>query len=73
MHGQAADQKIPPFRGLRDGIAFGVDLQQFTFCHERVEAVGQFTARLALDAQFAQELLVARRLLRLAGDVAENG
>jgi hypothetical protein len=48
-------------------------LQQVAFIYERVQAVGQFSARFALYAEFAQKLLMARRLLGLAGDVAKDG
>ena len=73
MHGQAANQQVASLSGLRNGVALGVDLQQFAFTDERVEAVAEFAASFALYAEFAQELLMARRLLGLAGDVAKDG
>jgi hypothetical protein len=40
MHRQAADQQIAPFGSLRNGEAFGVDLQQFSFANEGMDTVG---------------------------------
>ncbi len=50
MHGQAADQQVASLGGLRNGVALGVDLQQFAFADERVQAVGEFAAGFAFHA-----------------------
>ena len=73
MHGQAANQHISSLGGLRNGVALGGDLQQLALPDECVEAVSQFPAGFAFHAEFAQELLMARRFLGLAGDVAKDG
>ncbi len=40
MHRQAADKHVASLGGLRNSIAFGVNLQQLSFTYECVETVG---------------------------------
>ena len=73
MHAEASDERVAAGSGLRDGVAVGIHLKEFALLDQSLQALGQFAAAVPLNAEFAQQLLVAGRLLRLASDVAEDG
>ena len=68
VQAELACDHIFPGGGLRNCITVGIDRNQLAAGHEFLQASGQFSPFVAVQAEFADELFVAGHLLWLALD-----
>ena len=73
VHGEASSDEILVGGGLREGVAVGVDGDECAAGDELLQMLIEFAAFLAVQAEFADELLESGLALGLAGDVFEDG
>jgi hypothetical protein len=73
MHTEAPDDRVFSVRGGGQGVAVRVDPEQAASGDQAIETIVQFTALLAVDAEFADELLEAGGSLGLLLNFLQNG
>ena len=76
VHGEASDDQILVILvsgGLWQGVAVGIELNQFAGSDQFLKMCVKISARFAVQAEFAHQLLESRGTLGLAGDVFQDG
>src|ERR1700728_536115 len=76
VHGEAADDQVFVILvgcGLRQSVAIGIELNQFSCGDQLLEMRVEISAGFAVQAEFAHELLESGSTLGLEGDVFQYG
>ena len=76
VHGETSNDQVLIIlagSGLRQSIAIRIKLNQFAGSNQFLESPVKLSASLAMQAEFAHELLESSRALRLAGNVFQDG
>ena len=73
VHAEASNDKVLVRGGLRQGVAIGIKLNQFARSDQLLKMRVEVSAGVAMQAEFAHQLLESGGTLRLAGDVFQDG
>lgn len=73
MHAEASDNKILVCRGLGQSVAVRIDLNQFAGSDQLLKMPVELSAGLAMQAEFAHQLLESGGTLGLPGNMFQDG